>query len=1030
MHDPTVQANPARCRRIQQLLAGGFRGATRRMAWLAVCLCGLVMCMPGPAHAADPWAAFEQPWFTRIGVDQGLPHTVTTAVVQDRRGLIWIGTMGGLVRYDGYRTELFEARAGGRDGLRDSYVRCLLALPDGGVLVGTNAGGLARFDPSTGRFRNYPLGRGGTRDAKIYDLAADGDQGVWMATDRGIERLDLRTDTIRWIRGAADMAPRNFSVMQDRAGNLWVGNDRGLFERPAGSGDFRRPQARDPVVHTVLHNQIWALYQDREGRIWAGSGQAGAAYLGRDGAWHPVPGFAGYDHGARQPTVRALLEVGDRMWIATDGVGILGYRAGDATLVAIAHDPARAASLPGNTVRGLLEDRAGNVWAATDLGAARADMRARAAFNVLPSPLHAHTLSGTNVHGIFVDSRGRVWLGLGKGRIDVIDPASGRMLHLHLSGTQAHRDVQAFAEDASGHIWVATQGMARIDPDSLAIDDSVIPQLDDEPVLSLLRDGHDLLIGTYEGVFRYDLRNHSLEHFRHRNAEPGSLASDTVRHIARVGDEIWYATTRGISIASNARQETGFRQLRHRDGVAGSLPQDYVGGIAADASGRVWISTFGGLAVIDHYVPGDPISMRTIGTRQGLASDKLNTVLLDADGNPWVSMSNGVARIDATTGAVSNLGVRDGQHIAGYIYIAAAAADGDLLFGGLGGLTVVRPMRTTTPATAVPLAITGAVINGRSLKADALPRDGQALQVDRSGRSMRVEFALLDYRAARQTDYSYRMAGFDDGWTHTPDGTPPTAIYTNLPNGDYRLELRAVAHGMHPQTFTATFPVVVKPLWYETLPFRMAVVVLALLVIAGLMQLRTLFLRRQARLLQCQVDERTRDLQAANLRLDELAGTDELSGLLNRRRFLELAATVHAAARDGVACMALLDLDRFKQINDTCGHLAGDAVIRAVAETMRAHCRHTDLAGRFGGEELIICLPDTGREQAIEVIERIREAVAEQPVHHDGCRMNVTLSAGIAQLRAGESLERWISRTDTALYQAKNHGRNRSHAVD
>ncbi|RAP57797.1 ligand-binding sensor domain-containing diguanylate cyclase [Oleiagrimonas sp. MCCC 1A03011] len=994
--------------------------------WLLLCRAGMAMAAP-----AASWSAFDTPWFTHIGIDEGLPHSVTTAVAQDRNGLIWIGTMGGLVRYDGYRMQRFDTDGKKASALPDSYVRSLLALPDGRILVGTNAGGLAVFDPATNAFHTYPIGPNGTSDAKIYDLSQGRDGIVWIATDRGVDRLDTHTDTIRHVPLGKRLAPRNFSVFEDRAGNLWVGNDRGLFERMAGTRKFVRPSANDDAVSTtVLDDQIWSITEDREGRIWAGSGQSGAVYRDRSGRWHPVPDFSGYDAGARRPTVRAMLETDDgTMWIGTDGAGIVAYRVGAATSQHIDHDPARASSLPGNTVRGLLEDATGNRWVATDLGVARSNGHARTAFAVLSSPLQPRALADPNVHGIYVDNQNRVWLGLGMGKIDLIPADREHLRHLHLGGSQAHRDVQAFAEGPDGSIWVGSQGMARIDPKTFAVHDSVLPELDNKPVLTLLRAGRYLLIGTYEGVYRYDFRNGRLTHFMHQPNDPHSLASDTVRQIVQVGDEIWYATTRGISIAKSAGADTGFRSLRHHDGDAESLPQNYVGGIARDARGRIWVSTFGGLAVIDHYRPNAPVHFRVINQAQGLASDKINAVLIDDDGAAWVSMSNGLAKIDPDTGHARNLGIRDGLHIASYIYIAAAKADGRLLFGGLGGLSVVRPRVQSDDGAKGRLSITAATLNGHDVPPAELPHSGQTLTVDRSGRSLRAEFALLDYHAPRETAYSYRMQGFDETWTHTPKGTPPAAIYTNLPHGRYTLQLRARTHGMYPHVVTTSFPVVVRPLWYETLPFRLAIAVLALLLIFVLVHLRTLYLRRQAQRLQQQVDERTRDLQAANLRLDQLAGTDELSGLYNRRRFLELAEEVRAKAESGHACMVLLDLDRFKQVNDTYGHLAGDAAIRAVASVIRTHCRETDLAARFGGEELVICLPDSSLEQSMQMAERIRETLAQTSIHHQRSRITVTVSIGVAALREGESLQQWISRADAALYAAKDSGRNRCKAA-
>ena len=104
----------------------------------------MLLCLSTGRASGDPWAPFLTPWFERVGTGDGLPHSVTTALAQDGRGLVWIGTMGGLARYDGFRMQVYD-RAGGAGELPDTYVRALLALPDGDLLVGTNGGGLAGF---------------------------------------------------------------------------------------------------------------------------------------------------------------------------------------------------------------------------------------------------------------------------------------------------------------------------------------------------------------------------------------------------------------------------------------------------------------------------------------------------------------------------------------------------------------------------------------------------------------------------------------------------------------------------------------------------------------------------------------------------------------------------------------------------------------------------------------------------------------------------------------------------------------------
>jgi diguanylate cyclase (GGDEF)-like protein len=1002
-----------------------------RRSWLGTATLILVLLgrvASATVPASDPWAPFDTPWFDKIGVYEGLPHSIATAVAQDSHGLIWIGTMGGLVRYDGYRMQVFEAGNQRVSGPPDAYVRNLFALADGSVLMGTNAGGLARFDPTDNTFKSYSIGSNDIAERKIYDLADDHAGGVWIATDAGLDHLDLHSGKVAPVAIGVGMSVRNFSVLQDRAGNLWLGNNKGLFVRRKGALAFERVSVAgaDEAIAAVLGNQIWAIFEDHEGRLWIGSGQAGAAYRDVDGTWHGVPGFSGHPQKVQQATVRDFLEAStDRVWIATDGNGVIEYVPGAERTRTIEHDPAMPSSLPGNSVRALIQDRSGNIWVATDLGIARNDPGARTAFSLLPSPLEQNTLSDTNVHGVFVDSRERIWLGLGAGHIDMIDLKSASMHHLHLGNSQSHRDVQAFSEASDGSIWVGTEGVARVDPETLDVQDAILPALNDTPVLSLQPDGSSMLIGTYEGVFHYDTHSKSLQHFGNVPGDPTSLASDTVRQIARIGDAWWVGTTRGISISTRLDGNSGFENLRHDPNDPTSLPQDYVGSITSDPKGRVWVSTYGGLGVVDH-LEVRPYRFRTVGLAQALASDKVNGTLADDNGQIWASLSNGIAKVDGETHTVQNLGTRDGLHILSYIHTAAARAPGgELMFGGLGGLTVIRPNWQPPAMDDAPLAITQAAFNGVAMPFGKLPRDGETIALDPQSRNLRVDFSLLDYKAPMDTLYSYRMDGLDESWTEISKGSLPAAIYTNLPHGTYRLQLRAATRGMQPRTVETSVTVAVRPRWYETVSTRLIAVLLLLATIVGLVHLRTLYLRRQAKQLQLKIDDQTRDLRSANLRLDELAGTDGLTGAYNRRRFLELAGGERELTEGNPICIALFDLDRFKQINDTHGHLAGDLVIRTAIDVIKRHCRQGDLVGRYGGEEFVLCLPGSRLSQAMETGERIRDALGSTELSHEGRPISVTVSIGIAALRPGESIEQWLSRADKALYEAKRNGRNR-----
>jgi diguanylate cyclase (GGDEF)-like protein/PAS domain S-box-containing protein len=163
-------------------------------------------------------------------------------------------------------------------------------------------------------------------------------------------------------------------------------------------------------------------------------------------------------------------------------------------------------------------------------------------------------------------------------------------------------------------------------------------------------------------------------------------------------------------------------------------------------------------------------------------------------------------------------------------------------------------------------------------------------------------------------------------------------------------------------------------------------------------------------------------------RIEYLAEHDELTGLLNRRGIWRAVERIHAQSERAHCghCLAMLDLDHFKQINDAYGHAAGDAVLRAVAGRIRRELRGADWLGRWGGEEFLVCLPNTSAAQGLTTVERLRLAVSAAPIQLRGQQVRLTLSAGLAACEPGASGPPDIlARADAALYRAKAEGRDR-----
>lgn len=179
--------------------------------------------------------------------------------------------------------------------------------------------------------------------------------------------------------------------------------------------------------------------------------------------------------------------------------------------------------------------------------------------------------------------------------------------------------------------------------------------------------------------------------------------------------------------------------------------------------------------------------------------------------------------------------------------------------------------------------------------------------------------------------------------------------------------------------------------------------------------------------IRTEISEQAKELRKTVLTVRQMATLDQLTGLLNRRVMLEtLEAERQLAERHGTQwCVALIDLDHFKQVNDRYGHPTGDAVLQGFADLARQHLRAVDQVGRWGGEEFLVMFPQTRLNEAHASLERLRKALnAWRLPEHPGLQMS--FSAGLVQAEPDDTLDQLVERADKTMYQAKASGRNRS----
>ena len=984
------------------------------------------------ADAADTWYDGATPVFRHIEVSGDV---VPTAMLQDRDGLIWIASQMGLASWDGYRFHGYVANPGHPGSLPSSYVNALCEDGAGRLWVATDTGGLARLDKATDTFSVVGAGPRGLSSESVFALAADGKDGLWVGTAAGLDRLDLLTGKVTH-QAEGGIPPglpvhRINALLVDRRGDLWVGTMHGIYLLRSGARAFQPVSALAGTGGAV---EVWQLMEDEAGRVWVGTRATGAFVIepGTTTARQIHESEPSEKKGSESDWVDAMVDAGGgQVWLGTWPRGILQVDTRTWATRRLRHDPAVSGSLGQDGVSVLLRDRSGLVWAGGPNLFDSIDPQQRAISAWYGGG--GRLLGGTNaaVTAVLARPDGSVWLGSNNGGVDIVPPHGAHAWQLPAAGdgrsstTLPKAPVLSMADARDGEVYIGTaKGLYRTREHGRSVERMAFGGLSRTALTrALYMTGNRLWIAENTGLSYVD------DPVQGAIAQPvrGLQGIDTMT-VSDTGDgSLWVGTSTGLARywPATGRVEWPWPETPARAG----LPRSEVTSVVKDSRGRLWVSLFGGgVRVIEPGAGGAAAHVRSIGHEQGLRNNAANALLLDAQGNAWVSTESGILRIDGDTLATTLLQQSDGVGLLSYWTSAAGAASpDDLLFGGY-GLTIVHPDQFRPSRFKAPIVLTDR--NGR-------PASPAGITLGPSQRTLDVTFALLDYRAPKRTRYAYRLAGLESGWTDSPAALR-IAHYTNLPPGDYTLQVRA---SNDPDRWTASvgLPVHVVPTWYETIAFRALVVALLLAFFGMLLQLRTRLLRRRAAALELLVAQRTRELrqrsdelmlrtaelQASEQRLAQLAYFDGLTGLANRRHFNDdLQHMIQLARRGAEFALVLVDLDRFKPINDAYGHDAGDAVLNAVGARLRTATREVDLVSRLGGDEFAVLLNQPGDAETVAAVcDRILAAFAE-PILHRGLALEVGASIGVARCPhdACDAMALYKA-ADVALYAAKEAGR-------
>ncbi|MGD8623464.1 MAG: two-component regulator propeller domain-containing protein [Anaerolineae bacterium] len=836
--------------------------------------------------------------FQRISLAQGLSQSVVTAIQRDELGFMWFGTQDGLNRYDGYEFVVYKHDPAEANSLANNFVSALLYDPDGTLWIGTNGGGLDRFDPRTGQFTHYrqdPADPDSLAHNVVETLLRDQEGNLWVGTGGGLDRFDAEKGHFvhyydKWDSGGGLDHSKVNVVYQDRAGNLWVGTDGGGLDRlDPETGAWLRYHHDPADPSSLAYDDVQSLDESVDGALWVGTEGGG---LDR---FDPETGkFSHYRHDEADPSslahdaVSAILQ--DRagvLWVGTDGGGLDRFDPETDTFVHHRYDLADPTSLSSDAIWTLYEDVDGALWAGTFGGGVnRLDGQGKKFALYQADPDKANSLSSNGIWSVYQDADGTLWVGTHDGGLNRLDPQTDVWHHYRHDpdnpASLASDTVWSILRDGAGRLWLGTgEGLDRFEEGT-----GTFVHYDMPPAFVIYQDRQGLLwFGTWGGGLGWadpDLlaeveqtaKGEGVAFYQHDPDDPASLGGDSVVTIHQDRDgALWIGTFgRGLD-RLNDPQSGRFMHYRHDPDDPASLSSDSVLSIHRDRDGVLWVATVGGglnrfdaeTETFHHYFEKDGLANDTV---YGILEDELPA----EEGGPslWLSTNRGLSRLGLEDGTFRNYDVDDGLQSNEFNQGAYhRGPTGRIFVGGINGLSAFHPAQVKDNPAIPPVVLTALTQGGEAVAAGEAVEYLETLTLHWPHNFFEFEVAALDYAQAEKSRYAYMLEGFDEDWIE--GGTRRFGRYTNLPGGTYTLRIKGSnGDGVWNEAGRVLTVEVVPPLW-ATWWFRGGLALLLVGTAIGVYRLRVNSIQAAAAV------ENARLYEDASARLAQLTALQETS---------------------------------------------------------------------------------------------------------------------------------------------------------
>lgn len=808
------------------------------------------------------------PNLTYLTSDQGLSQNEVTCILEDKKGFIWIGTRGGLNRYDGHEFEIFQNEIGNTNSLINNSIESLFEDSKGNIWIGTKSNGVSCYDPEMDQFIHYqynPLDSNSLSGNRIISIAESTQGHIWLGTrNNGLNILDATSGAVQHflsgqqITDIISTSDKQMGVTSN-SGLLFFNNEGGLLEsyqqvpniaafqsivEAAGnfylgtwnSGLYKFDPTRESFEQYVyqgkkskepLFSNMYALHQDQHGAIWIGSWGGGLIHFNPE-----TESFRSYDlaygmHSGGQELYNDVLCIYQSksgvLWFGTNGGGLVKLNQRQQQF-GLEKEGSYNTALPREPIWSIYKDQQNTLWVSAK-GSPLVYFNTQGDFNGRWSTVELDFANQfvlkKGVRSICEAKDSSLWMGTNQRLFQVVGPRTepvlaAREIKLQGSGRNwQQRLISDLYVESSGTFWIGSQqnGLFK----------SVNP-------------------GTPANQEFVQYQRGDREHGLHNNRISALLEDRTGR--------FWIGTYGGLHLYRPAQDD--FLHYGKEQGQVNTLSSDIIICLYEDQKGNLWVGTPNGLNLA---IPGEnqSLTFRCFQEKDGLPNNYIHAILEDQWGNLWVSTNKGISKFDPQEKVFYNFDVNDGLHSNAFMEGAAFKDDiGKFYFGGINGVNAFHPDSVSFDRPTPKILFTGLNIFNEAVKAGQ-PLQGsvileraieytQELTLSHQENVFSIDYTALDFESPSGNTFMFKMEGLDEGWNKV--GNQRRITFSNLPPGAYTLKVKTADNAAALKAEGAQLKINILPAYWAT----QEAFVLYLLIFVGLLLAYRYYLNQHHRL--------------------------------------------------------------------------------------------------------------------------------------------------------------------------------------